>query len=97
MPAIQQAYERFHAQGFTVLAVNQQEDGATVVQYMHDQRLTFPVLLDSDARVGATYQVRVLPSSFFVDRRGIIRAVYRGPMSRGMIEGAVEQLVAENP
>lgn len=97
MPAIQQAYERFHAQGFTVLAVNQQEDGATVVQYMHDQRLTFPVLLDSDARVGATYQARVLPSSFFVDRRGIIRAVYRGPMSRGMIEGAVEQLVAENP
>lgn len=97
MPAIQQAYERFRDQGFTVLAVNQQEDSATVVQYMHDQRLTFPALLDSDTRVSVAYQARALPSSFFVDRRGIIRAVYRGPMSRGMIEGTVEQLVAENP
>ncbi|MGB9753218.1 MAG: alkyl hydroperoxide reductase [Roseiflexus castenholzii] len=97
MPAIQHAYERFHDQGFIVLAVNQQEDVATVVQYMHDQQLTFPALLDSDARVGAAYQVRMLPSSFFVDRRGMIRAVYRGPMSRGMIEGTIEQLIAETP
>ncbi len=97
MPAMQQAYERFRNQGFVVLAVNQQEDSAKVVQYMNDQRLTFPALLDSDARVSAAYQVRVLPSSFFVDRQGMIRAVYRGPMSRGMIEGTIEQLVAEAP
>jgi peroxiredoxin len=64
---------------------------------MNDQRLTFPALLDSDARVGAAYQARVLPSSFFIDRRGIVRAVYRGPMSRGMIEGTIEQLIAETP
>jgi cytochrome c biogenesis protein CcmG/thiol:disulfide interchange protein DsbE len=97
MPAIQQAYERFRDQGFVVLAVNQQEDATKVVAYMNDQRLTFPALLDSDARVGAAYQARVLPSSFFIDRRGIVRAVYRGPMSRGMIEGTIEQLIAETP
>ncbi len=97
MPAIQQAYERFRDQGFVVLAVNQQEDAARVVAYMNEQRLTFPALLDSDALVGAAYQVRVLPSSFFLDRRGVIRAVYRGPMSRGMIEGTIEQLIAETP
>lgn len=97
MPAIQQAYERFRDQGFVVLAVNQQEDAASVAAYMTGQRLTFPALLDSDARVSAAYQVRVLPSSFFIDRRGIVRAVYRGPMSRGMIEGTIEQLIAEMP
>ncbi|MGQ9547996.1 MAG: TlpA family protein disulfide reductase [Roseiflexus sp.] len=97
MPAIQQAYERFRDQGFVVLAVNQREDATKVVAYMNEQRLTFPALLDSDAWVGAAYQVRVLPSSFFIDRRGIIRAVYRGPMSRGMIESTIEQLVAETP
>ena len=71
MPAIQQVYERFRDQGFVVLAVNQQEDAARVVAYMNEQRLTFPALLDSDALVGAAYQVRVLPSSFFLDRRGL--------------------------
>lgn len=97
MPAIQQAYERFRDQGFVVLAINQQEDATSVAAFMHEQRLTFPALLDYDARVSAAYQVRVLPSSFFIDRRGVIRAVYRGPMSRGMIEGTIEQLVAEAP
>lgn len=97
MPAIQQAYDRFRDQGFLVLAVNQQEDVASVVRFMSEQRLTFPALLDSNARVSADYQARALPSSFFVDRRGIIRVVYRGPMSRGMIEGAIEQLIAEIP
>lgn len=97
MPAIQATYDRYAAQGFVVLAVNQQEDRATVEAYLREQGLTFPALLDDTAEVGAAYQARVLPSSFFVDRRGVIRAVYRGPMSLGVIEGTVAQLVAETP
>src|SRR6266498_2331620 len=34
MPAIQQAYEQYRAQGFTVLAVNLQEDPRTVSAFM---------------------------------------------------------------
>ncbi len=97
MPAIQAAYERFHSRGFTVLAVNQQEDATTIQAYLRENGLTFPALLDGAAEVGVAYQARALPSSFFVDRRGIIRAIYRGPMSRGVIDGTIEHLVAETP
>ena len=95
MPTIQAAYEQYRNQGFTVLAVNLQEDPRTVAAFMGEFSLTFPALLDTDGAVSQTYQAYALPSSFFVDRKGIIRAVYRGPMPRGVIAGTVEQLLQE--
>lgn len=95
MPTIQASYERYRDQGFTVLAVNLQEDPRTVGTFMQQFGLTFPALLDLDGKVSNTYRAYALPSSFFVDRRGVIRAVYRGPMPRSVIAGTVEQLLRE--
>jgi peroxiredoxin len=95
MPSIQAAHEQYHDQGFSVLAVNLQEDPAIVSAFMRDYQLTFPALLDRDGQVSRTYQAVALPSSFFVDRQGVIRAVYRGPMPRSTIAGTVEQLLQE--
>ena len=95
MPVIQAAYERYKPQGFTVLAINLREDPRTVAAFMQQFGLTFPALLDLDGAVSGAYRASALPSSFFVDRRGVIRAVYRGPMSRSVIAGTVEQLLRE--
>ena len=95
MPAIQAAYEQYHDQGFTVAAVNLQEDQSAVTTFMHEHQLTFLALLDEDGQVSRIYQAVSLPSSFFVDRRGVIRAVYHGPMPRSVIAGTVEQLLRE--
>lgn len=97
MPAIQAVYEQQRDRGFTVLAVNVREDGPTVGAYMERSGLTFPALLDGDGAVSGAYRASVYPSSFFVDRDGVIRAVYRGPMARSVIAGTVEQLLAEEP
>ncbi|HMO57932.1 MAG TPA: TlpA disulfide reductase family protein [Roseiflexaceae bacterium] len=97
MPIIQAAYERYHDQGFTVLAVNLREDTATVAQYMQQNGLTFPALLDRDGHVSMVYLARAVPSSFFIDRNGTVRAVYRGAMARSVVSGTVEQLLAEAP
>ena len=97
MPTIQAAYEHYHDQGFAVVAVNLQEDSSAVATFMREHELTFPALLDADGRVSQSYQAVSLPSSFFVDRQGIIRAVYHGPIPRGVITGTVEQLLREEP
>ena len=95
MPSIQAAYDQYHDQGFTVAAVNLQEDPSAVATFMREHQLTFPALLDPDGHVSQAYQAVSLPSSFFVDRRGVIRAVYHGPMPRSIIAGTVEQLLRE--
>jgi peroxiredoxin len=95
MPAIQAAYERYAPDGLAVVAVNAAEERGVVAAFLREHRLSFPAALDRDGHVSETYRANALPSSFFVDRRGVIRAIYRGPMSRSVISGTVEQLLAE--
>jgi len=97
MPAIESVYEHYRDRGLVVLAVNLKEDPQSVGAFMTQYRLTFPALLDSDGQVSSLYLARVLPSSFFLDRRGVVRAVYYGPMPRSVIVGMIEQLLGEEP
>jgi cytochrome c biogenesis protein CcmG/thiol:disulfide interchange protein DsbE len=94
---MQAVYEQERSNGFVVLAVNSRESADQVASFMRDQQLSFPALLDSDGAVGTTYRATALPSSFFIDRNGIVRAVYYGPMPRSVIAGTVTQLLAEVP
>jgi cytochrome c biogenesis protein CcmG, thiol:disulfide interchange protein DsbE len=95
MPAMQAALDRYGEQGLVVLAVNQREDREAVAAFMRERQLAFPALLDSDGAVGAAYQASALPSSFFIGRDGMVRAVYRGPLSRSVLESTIAGLVAE--
>ena len=96
MPAIQKVYEEYRDQGFTVLAVNQRENPGRVVAFMDELGLTFPVPMDRDGRVFERYRVNALPSTFFVDRAGIIQDVtIGGPMARTFIESQITSLLAE--
>jgi thiol-disulfide isomerase/thioredoxin len=94
MPAIEAAYERYGGQGFTVVAVTANEQPANVTDFFNSRGLSFPALLD-DGRVHAAYRASGLPSSFFIDRQGVVRAVYRGAMSDAVITSEVERLLAE--
>jgi hypothetical protein len=60
--------------------------------------LSFPIPLDQSGVVSASYNLRGLPSSYFIDRQGIIRSVVvGGSMSEALIQSKVEQLLKETP
>lgn len=95
MPAIQQVYEAYRDQGFTVLAVDVQENEAQVATFVRESGLSFPILFDRDGSVSARYQVRAMPSTFFVDQNGVIQEVtLGGPMTAAFIESQVAGLLA---
>jgi cytochrome c biogenesis protein CcmG/thiol:disulfide interchange protein DsbE len=95
MPALQQVYAKYRDQGFAVLAVDVAEGEAQVTPFADQQGLTFPILLDRDGSVSNLYQVRAMPSTYFVDRSGVIRQVtLGGPMTAAFIESQVTGLLA---
>ena len=96
MPAIQQVYEKAKGRGLAVLAVNTtfQDSERDAAGFVQELGLTFPVPLDRSGAVSRQYQLRALPSTFFVDRKGIIRKVIiGGPMSDATIQTAVEEIL----
>lgn len=74
MPAMEALYRAFPRKDFEILAVSTDPQGAAVTRpFQREMGFTFPVLHDSDYRVGLVYGARTLPMTFMLDRRGIIR------------------------
>lgn len=95
MPMIQAAAQRYADQDLHILAVNQAENPQTVQQFLQKHGLSFGALLDRDGSVSHQYHARALPATFFVDRNGIIRTVYYGQLTNSVLNGTLEQLLAE--
>lgn len=87
MPDLQTLYRDYGAEhDFVILAVDVSEAKDLVSDFVDQNRLTFPVLLDSDGRVsGFRYFVRSLPNSFIIDRGGNVRYSWIGQQSRQTI------------
>jgi peroxiredoxin len=76
----------------TFIGINLQEAAEPVAQFAKDYGATFPVLLDSDGDVAASWRVggnnQPLPATFFLDSTGIVRKVVDGPVTAAdMAEG----------
>ncbi|MGQ0695664.1 MAG: peroxiredoxin family protein [Nitrospiraceae bacterium] len=74
MPAMEQLYRTFPREEFEILAVSTDPQGAAATRpFQQELGFTFPILHDSEFRVGLTYGARTLPMTFMVDRQGVIR------------------------
>jgi len=77
MPLFEQFYSR-QKDELTILGVDLGEDRATVQAFIDELGITFPILLDQDQAVTQTYRVYGIPTSFFLDKNGVIRDVVIG-------------------
>ena len=96
MQSIEKVYQEYKDQGFSVLAVNMtyQDDPLAILPFVNEQALTFPILLDETSEMANTYQLRSLPSSYFIRRDGIINeVVIGGPMSEALLRTRIEELL----
>jgi peroxiredoxin len=73
MPAMETLYRALPRKDFEILAVSTDAQGVAVTRpFKESLGLTFPILHDSDFRIGVTYGARTLPMSFLVNRDGVI-------------------------
>jgi hypothetical protein len=71
-----------------------QDDPLAVMPFVIEQKLSFPILLDETGRMANAYQLRSLPSSYFVRRDGIINeVVIGGPMSEALLRTRIEDIL----
>jgi len=96
MPSMEAVYKEFSDKGLEILAVNCAEDNATVSSYMKSEGFTFPALLDLDGRVSSYYGVQSIPTTFLIDRDGMIvlRLVGSIDWDTPKIHAALESLLS---
>jgi len=97
MPAMESLYRETNRSDFEILAISTDAQGAALTRpFRNALGLTFPILHDSDFRVGLMYGTRSLPMTFLVDRNGIVTHRIFGarnwaaPEAKQMIQALVD-------
>jgi cytochrome c biogenesis protein CcmG, thiol:disulfide interchange protein DsbE len=96
MQTLETVYNDYKDQGFTVLAVNMtsQDDPQAVLPFVTERGLTYPILLDDKGEIAKAYQMKSLPSSFFINRDGTINElVIGGPMAEALLRTRIEEML----
>jgi peroxiredoxin len=78
MPHLSRLYEKYRGSGFTVLAVNIDEDPHKAASLAKQLGMRFPVLLDTEKKVSRLYDLSTMPSTILIDRDGRVRYITRG-------------------
>jgi len=89
------AYHAHHAAGLEVLAINltDQERMKDVRKFVDELQLPFPVLLDEKGKVRKGYALRGVPTSVFIDARGVVRLVNPGPIASETIQRGLAEIL----
>ncbi len=78
MPSMNKLYNEMRAQGLEVIAVSTDNSLSTVKGFLAKNRLDFPVLFDEDKAVTRQYHVFSMPTTFLIDRNGMIVEKFYG-------------------
>jgi len=73
MPILEQIYEEWSEKGLVMLAINAGESPAKIQSFLKRYNFSIPVLLDTSEAVARRYGVTGLPTTFFIDKSGILQ------------------------
>lgn len=94
MPILNQLYPELQSQGIRLIAVNQGEATDTIANYLAESPVDFEIWQDPQRQMGVTLRADDLPTTAFVDKRGVVRLLYRGPVTPELVR-AMANILAE--
>ena len=95
MPLFTETYEQNHAEGLVIFAINVGESQAAAQDFVDDFGIQFPVGLDADQSVTRAYRIFGMPTTFFINRQGVIDYVVAGAIRESDLDRLVDALLED--
>ncbi|MED1471183.1 redoxin domain-containing protein [Bacillus salipaludis] len=90
MPAMEKFYKQ-KDKDLVILAVNI-DPQLDVKGFVNKNKITFPILLDTDDQVNETYQILSIPTTYFINTKGIIENKFTGGMELAQMKQLANKL-----
>ena len=88
--ALQKQYQR---RGFVTIGVDEREDADKAKSFVHKFNLIYKAIVDENGDVLSPYGAIGLPVHVFIDRRGNVKLIRNGEMSKSEIESAIKSIL----
>jgi thiol-disulfide isomerase/thioredoxin len=94
MKEMKSIYSKYKNKGLEILAINVEQEREIVEAFVNDLNIhSYNILLDKDAKIFHKYRVIGLPTTFFVDRNGILKAKIVGESTIEVFERIVNEIL----
>ncbi len=93
MPAMDGYRKRYADKDLAVVAINMGDTREMVEAFTKDLKLSYPILRDPALIAAKKYNVRSVPTTFFIDRSGIARMMVMGELSEALFHKTVRNLL----
>jgi thiol-disulfide isomerase/thioredoxin len=91
MPLIEKYFQKY-PQELQVVAVNDGESEEVVRTFAEGLDLSFPILLDPQSDTSRRYNVLGLPTTFFIDKNGILKYQHTGILTEAQLLNYLKEL-----
>lgn len=92
MPDLYDMYLKYDGQ-MQFLTINVQESANTVSKFMHENKYTFPVVLDKNGAVSNKYRVTGIPTTVILDAEGFVKVNHVGAMNASQMEAYILEVL----
>ncbi|MSQ60982.1 MAG: TlpA family protein disulfide reductase [Dehalococcoidia bacterium] len=92
MPELVAESQRRRGSDLAIIGVNVQENANLARGFVEEFGMDFATVLDMRGQVAAAYRVSGLPSSVFIDRNGVIRGIFFGPLTPDELQGQLGRI-----
>ncbi len=72
MPSLNNLYRELRSKGLEVVAISTDRSASPVKDYLSKNPLDIKILVDEDSRVSRQFKVFSIPTTFLIDRNGLI-------------------------
>jgi len=100
-PFMEELFSKWSSDSIVVLTINVGDRAVDVQDYMNVRNISYPVLLDTHSKVGQSYGLVGVPTTFFIDGDGKVQAYHIGAFqSEQAMESAINEVfpaIALNP
>jgi peroxiredoxin len=93
MPDLQRLTEAYGRRGVAVIGVNEGESPQRAREFAGALGIRFPIWIDASQRYGRVYSALGLPTTVIIDRRGVVRHGFDGPLTFDEMRAAVTPML----
>lgn len=96
MPELEKLYKKYADRGLTVVGVSVDKEAGVIKPFLEKLQVTFPIVHDGAHSLADKFAPARMPSSYVIDRKGVVRYVHGGyhPGDVAALEKELQELLS---